>query len=182
MNKELKRSNKEKPKPIVSKAFKKPKIRKVITANLALIEKIGFHFNIQQKKNEFFTTSLYEVDRLTEEKDSQDQEQEPQETKEKMLKRTVPKAYHDLIQVFSKTESNKLPSYRPYDHKIKLTKGVPLGYHPLYHQTVNELCTLKGYLIDNLNKGFIKHSSVLFALLILFVKKLSRELHFCIDY
>ena len=99
-----------------------------------------------------------------------------------MLERTVPREFKDLIRAFSKADSNKLPPHRPYDHKIKLTKDVPLGYHPLYHQTVEELRTLKEYLIDNLDKGFIEHSSALFALLILFVKKPSGGLRFCIDY
>jgi hypothetical protein len=50
-----------------------------------------------------------------------------------MLRRTVPPEYHDLINVFSKKESNKLPLYRLYNHKIKLIGNIPLGYYPLYH-------------------------------------------------
>ena len=99
-----------------------------------------------------------------------------------MLKRTIPREFKDLIRAFSKANLNKLPPYRPYDYKIKLIKDVPLGYHPLYHQTVEELRTLKDYLIDNLDKGFIEHSSAPFASPILFVKKPSGGLRFCIDY
>ena len=89
---------------------------------------------MKHKENEFFTTSLYKVNRLIEEKAGRGEgSQELEESEEEMLKRTVPREYHDLIQVFSKVESNKLPPHRQYDHKIKLTKDVPLGYHPLYH-------------------------------------------------
>ena len=49
-------------------------------------------------------------------------------------------------------------------------------------QTIEELQTLKEYLRNNLNKGFIEHSLAPFALPILFVKKPSRVLQFCIDY
>ena len=50
-----------------------------------------------------------------------------------MLKRTVPREFKDLIRAFSKADLNKLPPYRPYDYKIKLTKDVPLSYYPLYY-------------------------------------------------
>ena len=50
-----------------------------------------------------------------------------------MLKRTVLKEFKDLIRAFSKANLNKLPPYRPYDYKIKLTKDILLGYHPLYY-------------------------------------------------
>jgi hypothetical protein len=35
----------------------------------------------------------------------------------------VPPKYHDLIDVFSRENSNKLPVRRLYDYKIKLIKG-----------------------------------------------------------
>ena len=50
-----------------------------------------------------------------------------------MLKRTVPREFKDLIRAFSKADLNKLPSHRPYDYKIKLTKDVSLSYYPLYY-------------------------------------------------
>ena len=46
-----------------------------------------------------------------------------------------------------------------------------LSYYLFYYQTVKELKTLKEYVYNHLKKGFIKHSLVPFALLILFVKK-----------
>jgi len=148
--------------------------------DIALIGGVGFHIGMKRKENEFFVTSLYEIDRIIDEKSGNAETTD--ETEEEMLRRTVPKEYHDLIQVFSKEESDKLPPHRQYDHKIKLTGDVPLGYHPLYHQTIEELRTLKEYLNNNLEKGFIEHSSAPFASPILFVKKPSGALRFCIDY
>lgn len=150
--------------------------------DVALIGGVGFHLGMKRKDNEFFVTSLYEVDRIIEEKQRVTEQSDETETEDEMLRRTVPPEYHDLIDIFSKAGSDQLPPHRPYDHKIKLIGDVPLGYHPLYHQTVEELRTLKEYLRDNLDKGFIEHSSAPFASPILFVKKPSGALRFCIDY
>jgi hypothetical protein len=48
--------------------------------------------------------------------------------------------------------------------------------------TIAELEETKSYLLDNLYKGFIEPSQVLFAALILFIKKADRSLRLCIDY
>jgi hypothetical protein len=45
-----------------------------------------------------------------------------------------------------------------------------------------ELEVVKKSLVKNLDKGFIKPSQVLFAALVLFVKKPDGSLRFCIDY
>ena len=159
------------------------KSRKIYSIDIALIGGTGFHLGMKRKENEFFMTSLYEIDRIIDEKTNpQSDGPEEIETEEDMLRRTVPQEFHDLIRAFSKKESNKLPPHRVYDHKIELEKDVPIGYHPLYHQTVEELQTLKEYLRENLDKGFIEHSSAPFASPILFVKKPSGGLRFCIDY
>jgi hypothetical protein len=47
---------------------KKLAARKVFTTDLALIGGVSFHLSIKRKENEFFTTSLYEIDRIIEEK------------------------------------------------------------------------------------------------------------------
>ena len=48
--------------------------------------------------------------------------------------------------------------------------------------SVTKLKEVKRYLLDNLNKGFIKPSQSPFTALVLFVKKANRSLRFCIDY
>jgi hypothetical protein len=45
-----------------------------------------------------------------------------------------------------------------------------------------ELKTVKEYLINNLDKGFIKASQALYTAPVLFVKKPNRSLRFCIDF
>jgi hypothetical protein len=48
--------------------------------------------------------------------------------------------------------------------------------------TTAELKTVKKYLINNLDKGFIKASQALYITPVLFVKKPDRSLQFCIDF
>jgi hypothetical protein len=64
-----------------------------------------------------------------------------------------------------------LPPHRLYDYKIVLEAKNNLGYSPLYKIIAKELKITKQYLVNNLNKGFIAPSQLLFAALILFIKK-----------
>ena len=76
-------------------------------------------------------TSLYEIDYIINKKSRN--AKATSETKEEILKRTMPKEYYDLILAFLKKESDKLPPYCAYNYKIKLIRDMLLGYHPLYH-------------------------------------------------
>jgi hypothetical protein len=78
--------------------------------------------------------------------------------------------------VFSKSKSDKLPSHWLYNHKIKLKNNNTFKYSLLYKITTAKLKTVKKYLINNLDKGFIKASQALYTAPVLFVKKLDRSL------
>jgi len=90
--------------------------------------------------------------------------------------------YHDFLDVFSRELADTLPERRPYDHKIQLQEGKTSTFEPLYDMSQDELRVLKKYLKDNLAKGFIQASSFFAASSILFVKKSSEGLRFCVDY
>jgi hypothetical protein len=60
--------------------------------------------------------------------------------------------------MFFKSKSDKLPLHRLYDYKIKLKDNNTFEYSLLYKITTAELKTVKKYLINNLDKGFIKAS------------------------
>jgi len=94
----------------------------------------------------------------------------------------LPPEYHDFLDVFSRELTDTLPERRPYDHKIQLQKGKTPTFGPLYDMSQDELRVLKKYLEDNLVKGFIQASSSPAASSVLFVKKPSEELRFCVDY
>jgi len=94
----------------------------------------------------------------------------------------LPPEYHDFLDVFSRELADTLPERRPYDHKIQLQKGKTPTFGPLYDMSQDELRVLKKYLEDNLAKGFIQASSSPAASSVLFVKKPSGGLRFCVDY
>ena len=138
----------------------------------------AFHYNMKRKDTEFFQTSLYEIDRVLE---SLDENTEDQETLQ-LIKEKLPSKYDRYADVFSKSESDRLPPHRAYDHKIQLEAPLPNAYSPLYRQSADELRATKQYLLENLNKGFIVNSQSPFASPVLFVKKLDGRLRFYVDY
>jgi hypothetical protein len=78
--------------------------------------------------------------------------------------------------VFSKSKSDKLLLHQLYNYKIELKDNNTLKYSLLYKITTAKLKTVKEYLINNLDKGFIKTSQVLYTAPVLFVKKPDRSL------
>jgi len=167
-----------------------PPIRKKIKANryppnlppidIAMIGAVGFHRNLQKEGNVAFSTSLYEIDRMIEEK--QDLKDEDEETDEQTVERLLPKKYDDLRDGFSKAISDILAPHRPYDHQIELEAENTLGYSPLRQHTLEELLAAKKYIEENMHKGFIEPSQAPFASPILFVRKANGSLRFCVDY
>ncbi len=90
--------------------------------------------------------------------------------------------YHDFLNVFSCKLMNTLSERRFYDHKIQLQKSKTSILKFLYDMSQDELWVLKKYLKNNLIKDFIQVSYFLAISLILFVKKSSEELRFCVNY
>ena len=81
-----------------------------------MISAPAFIRNLKDPIYKFFTTSLYKIDCILEDRNLETPAEE--ETKEQMLRYIVLKKYHDLINIFSKTAFNKLLPYKLYDHKI----------------------------------------------------------------
>ena len=95
----------------------------------------------------------------------------------------LPAQYHKFLDIFSKDDTDKLPSLHPgVDYKIKIEPGTQAPSGPLYSISREELEVLKKYLTENLNKGFIQASSSPAAAPVLFVKKPEGGLCFCVDY
>ncbi len=90
--------------------------------------------------------------------------------------------YHDFLDVFSHELMNTLFERRLYDHKIQLQKSKTSIFESLYDMSQDELQVLKKYLKNNLIKDFIQVSSFSAISLILFVKKSSKKLRFCVNY
>ena len=159
----------------------------LLTIDIAQISAVGFHFNLYRPENEVFQTSLYEIDRILEERAELDgpwtgSSLGTTSNDEQELLRQLPAYLRNHVDVFSKAASDMLPPHRAYDHRIQLEAENTIGYHPLYRQSTEELKATKQYLLDNLDKGFIEASQAPYASPILFVKKPSGGLRFCIDF
>jgi len=101
----------------------------------------------------------------------------------KNLRSQVPPEYHEYLDVFSKTKSDKLPDHNPqYDHHIHLEEGTqpPLG--PIYNMSETEAVALREFLKENLDRGFIRQSQSPCGAPVLFVKKKDGSLRLCVDW
>ena len=94
---------------------------------------------------------------------------------------TIPEAYQDLADVFSKEKANELPAHGPQDHAIEVQGGSP-SFGPLYNCSARELEAIRVYIEENLAKGFIRPSTSPAGAPILFVKKKDGTLRLCVDY
>jgi len=67
----------------------------------------------------------------------------------------VPSEYHEFANIFSKTKAETLPPYCPYNLKINLEEGAQPPVGPIYSFSVSEQESLKEFIEENLNTGFI---------------------------
>ncbi|MBW0496705.1 hypothetical protein O181_036420 [Austropuccinia psidii MF-1] len=108
-----------------------------------------------------------------------DEEEEPEEIETVM--KVVPSVYHQYLDVFSKVKAEKLPPHRACDHHIKLEGSLPpVGV--IYSLSNQESDTLRAYISENVEKGFIRPSSSSTGAPVLFVKKKDGGLCLCVDY
>ena len=94
----------------------------------------------------------------------------------------VPKLYHDFSDVFSKAKADTLAPHQEYDLKIEIdeTAKAPLG--PIYPLSKSKLGSLRKFIDEHLNIGFIWPSNSPFGAPVLFVKKKDGSLRLCIDF
>ena len=96
---------------------------------------IGFYWTLTKLDVTPFVTSLYEIDRIIEEKEAEAIRKDAAQdelTNEEMIDQKLPRQHHDSRDVFSKAASDQLAPHRLYDLKIKLEKDHNLGFSPLY--------------------------------------------------
>ena len=67
----------------------------------------------------------------------------------------LPSEFHDFSSVFSKTQADILPDHRKFDMEINIVPDQKIPWGPIYPLSEPELQTLKSYLDEQLQKGFI---------------------------
>ncbi|MBW0572349.1 hypothetical protein O181_112064 [Austropuccinia psidii MF-1] len=108
-----------------------------------------------------------------------DEEEGPEEIETVM--QVVPSVYHQYLDVFSKVKAKKLLPHRTCDHHIELEGSLPPA-GVIYSLSNQESDTLRAYISENVEKGFIRPSSSSTGAPVLFVKKKDGGLHLCVDY
>ena len=68
----------------------------------------------------------------------------------------IPEEYHEFAEVFSKAKADTLAPHRPYDLKINLEEGSNPPFGPIYSMSPSELQSLREFLDEHLNIGFIR--------------------------
>jgi len=94
----------------------------------------------------------------------------------------IPSEYHEFANVFSKTKAEVLPPHHSYNLKINLEEGAQPSVGPIYSFSTSEQETLKEFIEENLNMGFIQPTSSLHGVPVLFVKKKDGSLHLCVNF
>ncbi|MBW0561302.1 hypothetical protein O181_101017 [Austropuccinia psidii MF-1] len=95
--------------------------------------------------------------------------------------KVVPPVYHQYLDVFSKVKAEKLPPHCACDHHIELEGSLPpVGV--IYSLSKQESDTLRAYISENVEKGFIRPSSSSTGEPVLFVKKKDGGLRLCVYY
>jgi hypothetical protein len=148
----------------------------------SMVSAVGFHTLVRRKKKakeiEVFAASLADIQKAL-----------ASTTKKRTDPQTkLPKYFHEFLDVFDRTEAEKLPPLRGkgIDHYIEIERKdgqeqeVPWG--PLYKMSRDELLVLRRTLTDLLDKQFIRVSNSPAAAPVLFVRKPGGGLRFCVDY
>ena len=96
------------------------------------------------------------------------------------LLQVIPTDFHRHIEVFKKSNSDKLPQHNRHDHAVPVEGNAQPPFGPRYSAV--ELTALDAYLKQNLSKGSIRPWTSPGCAPIPFVKKADGSLRLCVDY
>ena len=96
--------------------------------------------------------------------------------------KVLPVEYHKWARIFSREQTNKLPSHSKYDHRIKLVEEAEAPWGPLYGMSEQELRGLQEWLDKQVAAGKITKSNLSAGAPILLVKKPDGSFPLCVDY
>ncbi len=130
----------------------------------------------KQKKIEVFLISMTDIEKVLTSQKKTD------------LRTILSDHYHEFLNVFDHTMTEKLPFLRreDTDHQIELKemneKESKVLWGSLYNMTREKLLVLHKTLTELLNKQFIQVSNSSAAVFVLFIQKSEDELQFCVNY
>ena len=98
------------------------------------------------------------------------------------LEEQIPKEFHEFLDIFSDEKAVRFPKSQPWDHKIEMKESFVPKSSKCYNLTPEEQLELNKFLIENLEKGYIRPSQSPMASPFFFVKRKDRKLRPCQDY
>ncbi|MBW0502762.1 hypothetical protein O181_042477 [Austropuccinia psidii MF-1] len=110
-----------------------------------------------------------------------DEEEEEEEEEIETIIKLVSSSYNQYLDVLFKLKAEKPPPHRTCDHHIEL-EGSPPPVEVIDSLSNQESYTLRAYIPETVEKGFISQSSSSTGAPSLFVKKKYDGLHLCVDY
>ena len=100
----------------------------------------------------------------------------------KAFRDSVPAAFHDFEDVFSKESFNALPDRKQWDHAIKIKTGAKVSSTKVYLLCPNEQAELDTFIEENLASRRICPSKSPMAAPVFFIKKKDGSLQLVQDY
>ncbi|APA15655.1 hypothetical protein sscle_15g104250 [Sclerotinia sclerotiorum 1980 UF-70] len=102
---------------------------------------------------------------------------------EKQDETPIPVQYQKYKKLFEERKGHEaLPEHKPWDHEIVLEEGKMPPFGPIYPISASDLRTLRNYIGDALEKGWIRESTSQTASPVLFVPKKDSTRRLCVDY
>ena len=102
-------------------------------------------------------------------------------TEEERMK-NVPLEYRKYSRLFKETLETGIPQHSQWDHEICLKTGTSTKFHKLYNLNQKQLETLREYIDEMLEKGYIRTSTSEAGYPVMFVPKKNRKLRLVVDY
>jgi len=96
-----------------------------------------------------------EVKKLTEEWEIWDEEEEAAKS-EADVKKLAPEKFHKWIKVFSKKQSERMPTRKIWDHAIDMKEGFVLRKGKVYPLSREEREEVREFIQEQLRKGYIR--------------------------
>jgi len=93
-----------------------------------------------------------------------------------------PSEYHEFADIFSKTKAEVLAPHHPYELQINLEEDAQPPVGPIYLLSASKQESLKKFIKENLNMGFIQLAFSLYGALVLFIKKKDGLLCLCVNF
>ncbi|EDO02460.1 hypothetical protein SS1G_04936 [Sclerotinia sclerotiorum 1980 UF-70] len=102
---------------------------------------------------------------------------------EKQDETPIPVQYQKYKKLFEERKGHDaLPEHKPWDHEIVLEEGKMPPFGPIYPMSASDLGTLRDYIGDALEKGWIRESTSQAASPVLFIPKKDGTRRLCVDY